>query len=164
MQKAFSAVLIALVALAGAALAQTFSLTQTFPNPTPANTDQFGNAVAAVGNKILVGARNDDTKASNAGAVYLFDATSSAPVLTIVNPNSALDAAGDLFGSSVAGLGNDLLVGAPGVNGGFGEVYLFNGTTGTLITTFSNQSATADQFGFAVAAVGNNVLIGAPLN
>ncbi|MGH7452332.1 MAG: FG-GAP repeat protein, partial [bacterium] len=82
MNRLFSTVLFAAVALTSHVLSQTFTLTQTLPNPTPANTDQFGNAVAAVGNKILVGARNDDTGASNAGAVYLFDSASSAPLLT----------------------------------------------------------------------------------
>lgn len=155
MQKVISTVLVALVALAGAALPQTFTLTQTFPNPTPGNDDRFGNAVAAVGNKILVGASLDDTLASNSGAVYLFDGASSTPLLTIVNPNPAANA---LFGAAVAAFGNDLLVGAPGTN----KVYLFNGNTGGLITTVSNPSSTADEFGFAVAAVGNNFLIGAP--
>ncbi|MGH7454209.1 MAG: DUF1566 domain-containing protein, partial [bacterium] len=164
MQRLFSTVLVALVVSAGAALPQTFTLTQTFPNPTPENFDQFGNAVAAVGNKILVGARNDDTGASNAGAVYLFDDASSAPVLTIVNPNPTPDATDDLFGSSVAGFGNDLLVGAPGANAASGEVYLFDGTTGALLLTISNPSSSNDQFGFAVTAVGNNILVGAPLN
>lgn len=161
MQKAFSTVLVALVMLAGAARSQTFTLTQTFPNPTPANADQFGNAVAAVGNKILVGARNDDTGASNAGAVYLFDGNSSAPLLTIVNPNPATNA---LFGAAVAAFGNDLLIGAPGANGNSGAVYLCDGSTGALILTIANPSATADQFGFAVTAVGSNILVGAPLN
>ncbi len=157
MQKLFSAVLVALMALAGGALAQTFTLTQTFPNPSPGPNadDRFGNAVAAVGNKILVGASQDDALASNSGVVYLFNAASSTPELTIVNPNPA---AGALFGAAVAAFGTHLLVGAPGAN----KVYLLDGGTGNVITTFSNPEATADEFGFAIAVAGSNVLIGAP--
>ncbi|MGH7595834.1 MAG: FG-GAP repeat protein, partial [bacterium] len=155
MQKAFSTVLVALVALAGAALAQTFTLKQTFPNPTPKLDDRFGNAVAAVGNKILVGASQDDTLASNSGAAYLFDAASSTPLLAIISPNPATDA---LFGAAVAAFGDDLLIGAPGAN----KVYLFDGDTGGLLATFSNPEATANEFGFAIAVAGSNVLIGAP--
>lgn len=161
MQKAFSTVLVALAVLTGAAWSQTFTLTQTFPNPSPEAADLFGRVVAAVGNKAVVGAPNDNTGATHAGAVYLFDHTSSAPLLTIFNPTPA---ANDLFGAAVAGFGNDLLVGAPGANGNLGEVYRFDGTTGALLATFANPSGTADRFGAAVAAVGNNVLIGAPLN
>ncbi|MGH7601989.1 MAG: FG-GAP repeat protein, partial [bacterium] len=156
MQKLFFTVLFALVALAGGVLAQTFTLTQTYPNPTPKLDDRFGNAVAAVGNKILVGASLDDTLGfTSSGAAYLFGAASSTPLLTIISPNPATNA---LFGAAVAAFGDDLLIGAPGAN----KVYLFDGDTGGLLATFSNPEATANEFGFAIAVAGSNVLIGAP--
>ncbi len=51
--------------------ATTGSLLRTFNNPTPATADIFGYSVSVSGN-VLVGARNDDTGASDAGTAYLF--------------------------------------------------------------------------------------------
>ena len=51
----------------------TGALLQTFLNPTPAYPDYFGTSVAALGNNILIGASYDDTGATDAGAVYLFE-------------------------------------------------------------------------------------------
>jgi len=54
----------------------------TFHNPTPAEDDSFGFAVAGVGNnRVLVGAYTDDTGAGNAGAAYLFTLESFTPGL-----------------------------------------------------------------------------------
>jgi uncharacterized delta-60 repeat protein len=44
----------------------------TLENPTPAALDRFGTAVAISGKRIVVGARGDDTQATNAGAAYTF--------------------------------------------------------------------------------------------
>jgi hypothetical protein len=58
------------------------TLVQTFNNPgTPPNVDDnFGFSVAGIGNKVLIGAPNDDTGASNSGAVYLFASANEPPV------------------------------------------------------------------------------------
>lgn len=144
-------------AFASTALAQTFSLKHTFLNPTPEMSDEFGVAVAAVGNNILIGARSD-----NAGTAYLFNGQTGALLLTLPNPTPV---SGEQFGAAVAGVGDNILIGAPNANAGSGEAYLFDGTTGALLYTFSSPNPTvADQFGYSVAAVGNNVLIGAPFH
>ncbi len=58
------------------------SLLATFTNPTPAASDQFGIAVAAVGtDRVLIGAYGDDTGAIDAGAAYLFSVETYAPGL-----------------------------------------------------------------------------------
>jgi hypothetical protein len=63
------------------------TLLKTFSKPTPAASDGFGSAVAALGtNCVLIAALGDDTGATNSGAVYLFSVavqTAGAPVLTI---------------------------------------------------------------------------------
>jgi len=82
------------------------NLVTTFRNPTPANFDLFGRSIAAVGDKVLVGANRDDTGASNAGAAYLFD-QSGGLLRTFVNPAPSIN---DEFGVSVAGVGNNVLV------------------------------------------------------
>ncbi len=41
-------------------------------NPQPHSGDEFGNSVAKVGEKIVVGAPTDDTGAADAGSIYVF--------------------------------------------------------------------------------------------
>lgn len=155
-------------ALAGAAYifdGSTGALLHTFrgSNVIDGGGDLLGQALAGVGNNLLVGAPRNDTGALNAGIAYLFDGLTGQLLLTIPNPNPANS---DFFGQAVAGVGNDLLVGAPAVDVGgasdIGRAYLFDGSTGNLLRTFDNPNpATTSFFGTAVTSVGNNVLIGA---
>jgi hypothetical protein len=58
------------------------TLLTTFTNPIPTGGGQFGNAVAAVGtDRVLIGARRDDTGATDAGAAYLFSVETFTPGL-----------------------------------------------------------------------------------
>ncbi len=139
------------------------TLLTTFTNPVPAAYDFFGSAVAAVGNNhLIIGAMFNDTSASNAGAVYLYN-TAGALVRTFTNP---LAVGGLGFGDAVAALGPDtILVGASANNfgaTGAGAAYLFS-TNGALITTFTNPTpAVSERFGRSVTAVGlDKVLFGA---
>ncbi|MEE8451772.1 MAG: Ig-like domain-containing protein [Thermoguttaceae bacterium] len=141
---------------------QTGRLLRTFLGPAPAENDQFGYSVAAVGDKVLVGARYDDTGARDAGAAYLFDARTGELLQTFLNPTPQ---SGDAFGRAVAGVGDNVLVGARYDDTSAedsGAAYLFDATTGRLLQTFLNPSADkGDEFGYSVAAVGDKVLIGA---
>ena len=82
----------------------------TFTNPSPANGDAFGYAIAGVGNdRVLIGVPNDDAGAQNAGVAYLFN-TAGTLLMTFTNPTPALN---EQFGWAVAGLGSDrVLIGA----------------------------------------------------
>jgi hypothetical protein len=138
------------------------TLLTTFTNPTPADFDNFGNSVAAIGSdKVLIGAYSDDTGANNSGAAYLFS-TNGTLLTTFTNPTSA---AFDLFGFSVAAIGsNKVLIGASQDDTGAtdaGAAYLFS-TNGTLLTTFINPTpADFDNFGYSMTAVGlDKMLIG----
>ncbi len=138
-------------------------LTINNPDPGPFPDDFFGKAIAGMGSKIVVGAPNDDGLDTNAGSVYVFD-ESGTPLLTIENPAPGSGAG---FGGSLAGVGTNFLVGAPGKDVApdtdVGGAYLFDGETGDLLFTFANPEPEAnDRFGAAVAAVGNSVVIGAP--
>jgi len=53
--------------------ATTGALLQTFDDPTPTTTDQFGVSVSIDGNNVLVGANGDDTNGFNVGQAHLFD-------------------------------------------------------------------------------------------
>ena len=141
--------------------AETPVLLRTFNNPTPAADDNFGSAIASLGNdRVLIGARYDDTTATNAGAVYLFH-TNGTLLTTFTNPipASIFPYSDEQFGSAITTLGSDrVVIGSP-VSG---KVYLFM-TNGTLVKTLNSSNIYDYRFGDAVAAVGDDrVLIGAP--
>ena len=141
----------------------TGALLKTFQNPTPALQESFGLSVAGVGNDVLVGAPWNNTGAAAAGAAYLFDGTTGALLHTFLNPTPGPL---DLFGYSVAGVGNNALVAAPYHRTGVGDkgvAYLLDGTTGALLHRLVNPNpANSGYFGWSVAGVGDNVLVGAP--
>src|SRR5262245_45907821 len=141
--------------------AQTPTLLRTFNNPTPGIGDNFGRAMAALGtDRLLVGAPNDGTGGTNAGAVYLF-LTNGTLLTTFTNPHPASPYSdGDQFGSALAALGsNRVLIGAPNE----GKVYLFTTNGGLVKTITPTNLSDRFSFGAAVTAFGNDrVLIGAP--
>lgn len=143
--------------------AETGALLQTFHNPSPGSSDRFGSDVAARGNDVLISAPFDDTGASSAGAVYLFDGNSGALIDTLTNPTPATN---EFFGQSIIAVGDNVLIGAdransPTVNA-VGEAYLFDGDNGQLLHTFQNPTpAGFDFFGGEVAALGTSPVIAA---
>jgi hypothetical protein len=146
--------------------AATGALLQTFANPNPAVApagapgDSFGASVSLSGNLALIGARADDAGATNAGAAYLFNATTGALMRTFANPTPQ---SSDSFGQAVAVSGNRALISAIGDRTGAtgaGAAYLFDTGTGVLLRTFLNPTpASQDNFGFDVALAGNFALI-----
>jgi hypothetical protein len=88
------------------------------------------------------------------------------PVYTgeLTSPNAT---GGGYFGFSVAISGTTLVIGAPYENAsgkvGAGNAYVFNDTTGQLISTLSTPSPTTyGLFGVSVAISGSTVVVGAP--
>jgi len=134
----------------------------------PRANDYFGGALAAVQGKLLVGAVGDDQHGTDAGAVYLFDASTGQKLRTFWNPSPV---AGDVFGRSIAAVGDPgsdrslVVVGAYMDDTGAenaGVVYLFAAETGELVETLFNPTPAIDEyFGWSVAAVGKYVLSGA---
>ena len=126
-----------------AVVSNWFALTTSpIPRRQPATTS--ATSVAAVGtDRVLIGAPDDDTGATDAGAAYLFS-TNGALLTTFTNPTPAAD---DYFGYSVAAVGTDrVLIGAYSDDTGAtdaGAAYLFS-TNGTLLTTFTNPTPAAD--------------------
>ncbi len=140
----------------GLALAQdsSGSTPVTINNPTPAASDIFGGAVAALGSdRLLVGAEG-------AAEAYLFDLHG-----TLQKTFTIPDPAAGSFGAALAGVGSDrVLIGAYNYTAGtpfaqVGRAYLLN-TNGTLLATFTNPSpATVQALGFSVAAVGTDLML-----
>ena len=115
--------------------AATGELLRTFLNPSPAAGEQFGYSVAAVGDKVLIGAdmADDETGIAKAGAAYLFDADTGELLQTFHNPTPQT---GDHFGYFAAAVEGNVLVGAYAddtVGPDAGAAYLFDSETGDLL-------------------------------
>ena len=109
---------------------------------------QFGAAVGATNTNILVGAPGNN---GGEGEVYEFEGDTTQStfgnlLLDIPNPDPQPASS---FGAAVAGIGNNVIVGAPTVDlaGAVGGVFDFDGTTGTEITSIASPSTTPIEFG-----------------
>lgn len=144
---------------------------------TPSDTragDAFGAAIAASGDRVVVGAPRQEHRR---GAAYMFTRDASgAWQETKLLPGGAQagDASdsffaggGDLVGASVALRGDRVLVGAPGHDGMTGTVYIFSKdpesghwTAGSRLLPVVAGERTG--FGAALAGTDTGVFVGAP--
>ncbi len=126
--------------------------------------DNFGFGLDFDNGTVVVGARLNDTRSTNAGAAYLFDAATGVQT-QILHANDA--SSSDEFGWSVAIDGDVVAVGArldDDLGNNSGSVYLFDANTGAqtnkLTAADGGQSA---QFGWDVALDGDQLVVGASL-
>ena len=137
---------------------------------TPSTGDEFGESVASNYGNVAIGAPAEN----GIGAVYLYDGVATDPTYgTLLHTfNDPILEPGDEFGASLAVVGNELVVGAPGssISGqGNGVVYVFDAnvdstTFGNLLATLTIPDAGATtnaQFGAAVGTTDTNILVGA---
>lgn len=121
-----------------------------------AASDWFGCAVAVAGDKVLVGAENDDLAK---GSCYVFDLKTGAQLAKLQAPDGG---AGHYFGVSVAAEGGLALMGAPGADFK-GAGYLFDlNTYGFIRKLQSTNMVLADQAGYSAALHQGKALLGAP--
>lgn len=140
----------------------------TLSYPAASGSDLFGSWIAMDGNRIVVGAQDNDSTVVNGGAAYVYDLgsnTPSQPVLTLANPTPAFN---DEFGRCVGVSGSLVAVSDPGDDTGVsnaGRVYVFNlagGTPGVPVWTIANPApAFDDLFGLALDMSGTRLVIGA---
>ncbi len=126
----------------------------------------FGRSVAVSGDLALVGAQRDDDLGDDSGSAYVFRRsgetwTQEAKLLP------ADGAAGDLFGSSVALLGDVAIVGAhldDDLGENSGSVYVFRRGAGVWLQEaklLAADGAAGDGFGCSVAACADLIFVGA---
>ncbi|MFT5422681.1 MAG: hypothetical protein ACI89L_000446 [Phycisphaerales bacterium] len=124
--------------------------------------DYFGQAIAIGSGVVAVGAINGDGIAGNSGAVYLFDATTGAPLFKLFANDGATN---ELFGMSVAIGSGVIAVGAPWDNAtaqAGGSVYLFDlGSFAQTHKLLANDGAAFHQFGWSVDVNSGVVAVGA---
>jgi hypothetical protein len=148
----------------GAATIPVATLNSTTP------FERFGSAVAASGDRVLVGAPNNTGGAAGSGRARVYHLTSATPTVPVATLNKPTPVPYDSFGSFVAISGTRAAVGA--LNGdGFasaGEnafVFDLAGTVpATPVVTLTNSSPNEnDFFAWSGALDGTTLVIGAPL-
>ena len=151
----------------------TGALVHTLDNPNPygaSTSDYFGGAVAISGNYAIVGAQYEDEAGTfSSGKAYIFNVTTGALVHTLDNPNAYGTPQSDFFGDMVAIDGNYAVVGVQSEDdvGGnsSGKAYIFDVTTGALVTTIDNPNAfggsDGDFFGNSVGISGDYIIVAA---
>ncbi|MEQ1749857.1 MAG: choice-of-anchor D domain-containing protein, partial [Prosthecobacter sp.] len=142
----------------------------TLNKPSPAAGEAFGISVAILGTRVVVGADKDDTGATDAGSVHVYDLGSGTPTVPVLTLNNPAPAAGAFFGNAVALGGTRLVVGAPqsGGSSGSGDVYAYDLSSGTPSVPVATLPAPAPTigsvygFGRSVGISGTRIIVGAP--
>ena len=126
----------------------------------------FGRAVSIFEDNILVGSKGAD----DIGAGYIFEKPVSGWSGTIYEVAKLSPSTGEsngYFGESVSINGDNVVIGARGINDGAGLAYVFTKpssgwVSGTETATLTASDASAnDQFGFSVNILGGDIVIGA---
>lgn len=138
-----------------------------------ATADEFGNYVAISGDTIVVGALRDQVTAVQSGSIYLFGrnqgGTNQWGLIKKIAP--AEGTTEDLFGCSVAIVGDTLAVGTPkrddkGFNAGAVYVYMRDtggsNQWGQALKIYASDASALSQFGFAVGMHDEVLAVGAP--
>lgn len=122
--------------------------------------DNFGQSVAIVDNRIIVGSRQGGSV--DQGAVYVYDLDGNE--ITIITSSDGSVA--DQFGQSVAAGSGRIVVGAPldDANGisDSGSVYIFNLDGDELAKISANDGTISAYFGESVAIDSEIIVVGAP--
>lgn len=142
---------------------------QKLIDATGAADDNFGNSVNIAGNRVIVGAHNDDIGASlNQGSVSIFQYNGNSWIL-MQKITDAGGAANDNFGNSVSISGNYVVVGAhhddmgANTNQGSASFYQYDGANWILTQKSAEPGGAAnDNFGNSVSISGTYAVIGVP--
>lgn len=148
------------------ALAQECDPTEVASFNIPGN---FGWTIAMGDGIAVIGAPEDSSFGSRAGAVYIYKSTSSGWVFQSILTSSDIESS-DLFGETVAISDGTILIGAPGDDdhgsrSGSAYIFDFDGTNWNQTTKLTASDAGGtDAFGSALAIVGSTAVIGATRN
>ena len=132
---------------------QTGNPLLTIPDPNPDRNEYFGASLATLGPSLLIG--SPPNSVWKGGAVYLFDGTTGDILLDIYDANPGFDVA---FGASVASLGSNIVVTAPGQTFGYGDLFVFDSHNGNLIQRIPDVCGTK----CTIVSLNNNIAIAKP--
>ena len=126
----------------------------TFASDSTAD-DNFAHAVAISGTTAIAGASNAEVNSNtNQGAVYIYSYNTSSKTWTQTQKLIAADGAvNDNFGTSVALVGNYMIVGAPGASSNTGAAYIYKKISNVWTQEakiIPSDGLTGDRFGVSV--------------
>ncbi|MEA1981926.1 MAG: FG-GAP repeat protein, partial [Campylobacterota bacterium] len=145
-----------------------FSQIAELEKSSPVFNDLFASSVSISENYIVVGAKQDDTLAPDAGNAYLYKIQSDDSVTfeDEVSPSDGEDS--DFFGASVAVSGNYIVVGAyqeDTTASNAGSAYVFgiqsDDTALELVKLQASDASIGDNFGNSVAISADKIVVGA---
>lgn len=128
-----------------------------------ANNDECGYGVAIHGSKAAWGCPGSN---GNTGRAFIYDFTSNATAELI--PDPAFRNIGEFFGAGVAISAQDVVVGAPFSNLGFGnndgQVHIFSTTAPSYLyeDSIARHGVPNGLSGFGVAVEGDTIIVGRP--
>ena len=127
-------------------------------DPASAYLGAFGAAIARVGSRMVVGAKEQSDAFAASGRAYLYEENGTL-AQTIQNPNPASSAR---FGFAMTSVSNDrVAVSAPGFGGAAGVVYVFNSTGGVTAALNNPTPLQTPLLGTALCPLGNFALAAA---
>jgi len=129
--------------------------------------DRFGISVSVSGDRIIIGAFNDDDAGSNSGSAYVYDFNGVSWDETKLTASDA--AAGDAFGFSVSVSEDRIIIGArddddAGSFSGSAYAYELVGVNWVETKFTASDAAASDQFGFSVSVSEDRSVAGSPLD
>jgi hypothetical protein len=156
------ALLVALACSIPCTAAATGMIARTFSRPDAVFHEAYALATHPRG--VLLAARCATPGVSD--AVHLYEPEGDEPVLTLTEPGGRYCST---FGTAVASLGNEILIGAPRPRNGSptaadGAVYVFDGTTGALLRTIESPASGENgaRFGNVLLVSGADLFVAAP--
>ena len=125
-----------------------------------AKITQISSAVAAYGEYVVIGDKNNDNVANDAGIVNVYkkDLDGSLSLFRTLTASNATSY--DYFGQSVAIYGNYIVVGASGINSSY--LYKINAdSTISELSILTDEDNSASNFGYSLAIDGEYIVVGA---
>ncbi len=130
--------------------------------------DTFGQHIALNGNRVIIGAPNNDDDGLSSGSAYVFERQSDGSWKEVAKL-TALDAQQfESFGRSVSLDGNRIAIGTSGIEtlDLSGSAYVFerqdDGSWLEVVKLTASDAAIGDEFGFRLSVSGDRLVIGAP--
>lgn len=140
----------------------TWAFEQTYVSSDIEPGDHFGSALAGELGRLVVGADGEDSGASNAGAVYVFEPT-AVPWPQPEKLTSSAPRTDARLGASVAVRKDLVLAGAPGASAGATTLFRRIASSWATYEAIAPPAVDAgDEFGASVALSAQGIYVGAP--
>ncbi len=139
----------------------TWSQTQKITAFDADEFDEFGISVSLIGNRALIGARDNNGNTSGSAYIFDFDGNNWNYTKKLIPLGGGQQ--GDQFGVRVSLSVNRALIGATGVNANSGSAYVFDFDGSNWIQTkklIAPDHDFGDRFGNSVSLSGDRALIG----